>query len=58
MQSFDIRRSEGGDRQDSYIRDFVGYTEVDFNLGFGGMPTDMVRRVMRTLAEKVMPHFR
>ena len=42
----------------AYIRDAVGYNEVDFNLGFGGMPTDVVRRVMRTLAEKVMPHFR
>ena len=42
----------------AYIRDVVGYNEIDFNLGFGGMPTEIVRRVMRTLAEKVMPHFR
>jgi alkanesulfonate monooxygenase SsuD/methylene tetrahydromethanopterin reductase-like flavin-dependent oxidoreductase (luciferase family) len=36
----------------------MGYTEIDFNLGFGGMPTEMVRRVMRTLAENVIPHFK
>jgi len=42
----------------AYLRDEIGYNEIDFNLGFGGMPTEIVRRVMRTLAEKVMPHFR
>ncbi len=42
----------------TYLRDVVGFNEVDFNLGFGGMPTEIVRRVMRTLAEQVMPHFR
>ena len=42
----------------AYLRDVVGFGEIDFNLGFGGMPTEVVRRVMRTLAEQVMPHFK
>lgn len=65
--SFDYENYAGlsifGDPQEAvdkiaYIRDVVGYNEIDFNLGFGGMPTETVRRIMRTLAEKVMPHFR
>lgn len=41
----------------TYLRDAVGITELSFAVGMAGMSLDLQRRIMRTLAEKVIPHF-
>lgn len=41
----------------AYLRDVVGATEINFSVGFGGVPLDVVKRSIRLLAEKVVPHF-
>jgi alkanesulfonate monooxygenase SsuD/methylene tetrahydromethanopterin reductase-like flavin-dependent oxidoreductase (luciferase family) len=38
-----------------YLRDEVGATEMNFGVGFGGVPLPIIQRSLRLLAEKVLP---
>ena len=39
----------------SYLRDVVGATEVNFCVGFGGIPLETVKRSLKLLADRVLP---
>jgi len=39
----------------AYLRDDVGATEINFCVGFGGLPLEVIRRSLKLLAEHVIP---
>lgn len=38
-----------------WLRDVVGTKELNFSVGFGGIPADTIKRSLRLLAEEVIP---